>query len=107
MKEQPIGGGQVLSPAETAALPTVAAKPELATATGEQMQAEVVVDGIVFGEGPVWVPAGTAGGPTLVVTSVAAGALYPSGPSGTTPRCSPTPAAARTAPRCPPTAASW
>jgi hypothetical protein len=35
MKEQPIGGGQVLSPAETAALPTVAAKPELATATKE------------------------------------------------------------------------
>ncbi len=40
------------------------------------MQAEVVVDGIVFGEGPVWVPEDTAGGPTLVVTSVAAGALY-------------------------------
>ena len=38
------------------------------------MQAEVVVDGIVFGEGPVWVPENTAGGPTLVVTSVAAGA---------------------------------
>jgi gluconolactonase len=40
------------------------------------MRAEVVVDGIVFGEGPVWVPEGTAGGPSLVVTSVAAGALY-------------------------------
>ena len=40
------------------------------------MRAEVVVDGIVFGEGPVWVPENTAGGPTLVVTSVAAGALY-------------------------------
>ena len=40
------------------------------------MRAEVVVDGIVFGEGPVWVPEDTAGGPTLVVTSVAAGALY-------------------------------
>ena len=40
------------------------------------MRAEVVVDGIVFGEGPVWVPDGIAGGPTLVVTSVAAGALY-------------------------------
>ena len=40
------------------------------------MQAEVVVDGIVFGEGPVWVPDSIPGGPTLVVTSVAAGALY-------------------------------
>src|SRR2546423_5627785 len=40
------------------------------------MRAEVVVDGIVFGEGPVWVPENTVGGPTLVVTSVAAGALY-------------------------------
>src|SRR2546429_5821151 len=40
------------------------------------VRAEVVVDGIVFGEGPVWVPEDTAGGPTLVVTSVAAGALY-------------------------------
>jgi gluconolactonase len=34
-------------------------------------QAEVVVDGIPFGEGPVWCPDGT-----LVVTSVAEGALY-------------------------------
>jgi len=40
------------------------------------VRAEVVVDGIVFGEGPVWVPDGTPGGPSLVVTSVAAGALY-------------------------------
>src|SRR5213079_3785483 len=40
------------------------------------VRAEVVVDGIVFGEGPVWVPDSIAGGPTLVVTSVAAGALY-------------------------------
>jgi gluconolactonase len=39
------------------------------------MRAEVVVDGITFGEGPVWVPDGTPGGPSLVVTSVAAGAL--------------------------------
>lgn len=41
------------------------------------MQAEVVVDGIRFGEGPVWCPAespGTAG--TLVVTSVCDGKLY-------------------------------
>jgi gluconolactonase len=35
------------------------------------MEAEVVVDGIPFGEGPVWCPDGT-----LVVTSVAEGALY-------------------------------
>jgi gluconolactonase len=42
----------------------------------ETMRAEVVVDGIVFGEGPVWVPEGTPGGPSLVVTSVPAGALY-------------------------------
>lgn len=35
------------------------------------MQAEVVVDGVPFGEGPVWCPDGT-----LVVTSVAEGALY-------------------------------
>ncbi|HEY3097079.1 MAG TPA: SMP-30/gluconolactonase/LRE family protein, partial [Acidimicrobiia bacterium] len=40
------------------------------------MRAEVVVDGIVFGEGPVWVPEGTPGGPSLVVTSVPGGALY-------------------------------
>ena len=40
------------------------------------MKAEVVVDGIVFGEGPVWVPEGTRGGPSLVVTSVPAGELY-------------------------------
>ena len=40
------------------------------------MRAEVVVDGIVFGEGPVWVPDGTPGGPSLIVTSVPAGALY-------------------------------
>jgi gluconolactonase len=38
--------------------------------------AEVVVDNIVFGEGPVWVPDGMPGGPSLVVTSVPAGALY-------------------------------
>jgi gluconolactonase len=35
------------------------------------MQAEVVADGVPFGEGPVWCPDGT-----LVVTSVAEGALY-------------------------------
>jgi gluconolactonase len=35
------------------------------------MQSEVVCDGIRFGEGPVWCPDGT-----LVVTSVAEGALY-------------------------------
>lgn len=35
------------------------------------MQAEVVVDGVPFGEGPVWCP-----DQTLVVTSVAEGALY-------------------------------
>jgi gluconolactonase len=35
------------------------------------MRAEVVVDGVPFGEGPVWCPDGT-----LVVTSVAAGALF-------------------------------
>jgi gluconolactonase len=40
------------------------------------VNAEVVADGIVFGEGPVWVPDGTTGGPSLVVTSVPAGALY-------------------------------
>jgi gluconolactonase len=40
------------------------------------MQAEVVVDGIPFGEGPVWCPDGT-----LVVTSVAEGALYRVWPS--------------------------
>ena len=40
------------------------------------MRAEVVVDGIVFGEGPVWVSERTPGGPSLVVTSVPAGALY-------------------------------
>ena len=46
------------------------------------MRAEVVADGIVFGEGPVWVPEGTPGGPSLVVTSVAAGALYRIPPGG-------------------------
>jgi gluconolactonase len=40
------------------------------------VRAEVVVDGIVFGEGPVWVPDDVPGGPALVVTSVPAGALY-------------------------------
>jgi gluconolactonase len=35
------------------------------------MRAEVVVDGVTFGEGPVWCPDGT-----LVVTSVADGTLY-------------------------------
>jgi gluconolactonase len=40
------------------------------------MRAEVVVDGIVFAEGPVWVPDATPEGPSLIVTSVAAGALY-------------------------------
>lgn len=35
------------------------------------MRAEVVVDGVPFGEGPVWCPDGT-----LVVTSVGEGALY-------------------------------
>src|SRR5262249_29279243 len=37
---------------------------------------------IAFGEGPVWVPEGTPGGPSLVVTSVAAGALYRIPPGG-------------------------
>jgi len=46
------------------------------------VRAEVVADGIVFGEGPVWVPEGTPGGPSLVVTSVAAGALYRIPPGG-------------------------
>jgi sugar lactone lactonase YvrE len=40
------------------------------------MRAEVVVDGVPFGEGPVWCPDGT-----LVVTSVAEGALYRVWPS--------------------------
>ncbi|MHB8669571.1 MAG: SMP-30/gluconolactonase/LRE family protein, partial [Acidimicrobiales bacterium] len=43
------------------------------------MRAEVVVDGIRFGEGPVWCPAGVgdpAFADTLVVTSVCDGALY-------------------------------
>jgi gluconolactonase len=35
------------------------------------MRAEIVADGVPFGEGPVWCPDGT-----LVVTSVAAGALF-------------------------------
>jgi gluconolactonase len=46
------------------------------------VRAEVVTEGIVFGEGPVWVPDGTPGGPSLVVTSVAAGALYRIPPEG-------------------------
>jgi gluconolactonase len=46
------------------------------------MRAEVVADGIVFGEGPVWVPDGVPGGPSLVVTSVPAGALYRVGAGG-------------------------
>jgi len=46
------------------------------------VRAEVVADGIDFGEGPVWVPEGTPGGPSLVVTSVAAGALYRIPPGG-------------------------
>ena len=48
------------------------------------MRAEMVTDGIVFGEGPVWVPEGTPGGPSLVVTSVAAGKLYRISPDGAT-----------------------
>lgn len=40
-------------------------------------KAEVVVDGIRFGEGPVWCPDGTpAGAGSLVVTSVADGVLH-------------------------------
>ena len=39
------------------------------------MKAEVVCDGIRFGEGPVWCDDGT-----LVVTSVAEGRLYRVGP---------------------------
>src|SRR6266566_9312679 len=35
------------------------------------MRAEIVATGVPFGEGPVWCPNGT-----LVVTSVAAGALF-------------------------------
>jgi gluconolactonase len=46
------------------------------------VRAEIVADGIAFGEGPVWVPEGTPGGPSLVVTSVAAGALYRIPPGG-------------------------
>ena len=46
------------------------------------MRAEVVTDGVVFGEGPVWVPEGTPGGPSLVVTSVAAGSLVRISPDG-------------------------
>ncbi|HMF05114.1 MAG TPA: hypothetical protein VKH17_09890, partial [Acidimicrobiia bacterium] len=46
------------------------------------MRAEIIADGIAFGEGPVWVPEGTPGGPSLVVTSVAAGALYRIPPGG-------------------------
>lgn len=46
------------------------------------MLAEVVTDGIVFGEGPVWVPDGTPGGPSLVVTSVAEGKLFRISPDG-------------------------
>jgi gluconolactonase len=41
------------------------------------VQAEVVVGGIRFGEGPVWCPPGSpVGAGTVVVTSVADGALY-------------------------------
>jgi hypothetical protein len=36
MREQPIGGGPDTLAAATAALPTVGAKPELATATKEE-----------------------------------------------------------------------
>lgn len=36
----------------------------------------MVATGVPFGEGPVWVPAGVPGAGTLVVTSVADGALY-------------------------------
>src|SRR5262249_19224225 len=46
------------------------------------VRAEIIADGIAFGEGPVWVPEGTPGGPSLVVTSVAAGALYRIPPGG-------------------------
>jgi gluconolactonase len=46
------------------------------------MTAEVVCDGVVFGEGPVWVPDGTPGGPSLVVTSVAQGKLFRISPDG-------------------------
>jgi gluconolactonase len=49
------------------------------------MRAEVVTDGVVFGEGPVWVPEGMPGGPSLVVTSVAAGKLLRISPDGS--RC--------------------
>jgi len=41
------------------------------------MQAEIVVGGLRFGEGPVWCPADSSGGVgTLVVTSVCDGKLY-------------------------------
>ena len=63
------------------------------------MRAEVVTDGVVFGEGPVWVPEGTPGGPSLVVDERRRGITDPDLarrlPTRTT---SPTPAAARTAP---------
>src|SRR6266566_1884140 len=42
------------------------------------MRAEIVATGVPFGEGPVWCPNGT-----LVVTSVAAGALFRIHPDGT------------------------
>ena len=44
------------------------------------MRAEIVADGVPFGEGPVWCPDGT-----LVVTSVAAGALFRVRPSAPVP----------------------
>src|SRR4029453_13337001 len=47
-----------------------------------RMRAEGGAGGIVLGEGPVWVPDGTPGGPSLVVTSVAASALYRIPPEG-------------------------
>ena len=75
--------------------------------TFRRMRAEVVTDGVVFGEGPVWVPEGTPGGPSLVVTSVAAGSAGPDlARRLRDAKTSPTPAAAPTAPRSRPTARS-
>ena len=66
------------------------------------MKADVVATGVPFGEGPVWCPDGT-----LVVTSVAEGALYLYGPERDAPNDLPTLTAGPTAPHSRPTAASW
>jgi gluconolactonase len=58
--DQPVK--QCFAPAATAALPTVAAEPELATATGGRaMDVEIteITSGLRFPEGPVWMPDGS------------------------------------------------